>query len=150
MPLPFEVINMLEFILNNEGEKPVWTYEGNPLSISIAGNTHFVRARDVRIEHIVHTPENPTDDRTTYVFKSANGQTIDDITLNQSWERQSYGLKRYESQSFPMEHCVLIPEDASVLSCLAILLPVEGERKDYQYIALTDYLERKNAAAPVS
>lgn len=135
---------MLEFIFNNEGHKPEWTYDGKVLVIAISGSTHFVRGRDVRIEHIVHAPESPSADRTTYVFKSADGLSIDDITLLQSWERQTSGMKRYESQSFPMEHCVLIPEDASVLSCLALLLPVEDQRPGHQLIALTDYLEQKN------
>ncbi len=139
MPLSFGV-TMLELILTVKDNKHVWTFDGLPVSISITGTGHFVSARDVRIEHLISQDPKPGGDRNTYIFKSADGKNIDDVSLNQSWRRQG-AISRYESQSFPLVECVKLPADASVLTCLAVTRLIDANKGHFVTIPLLSYLE---------
>lgn len=130
---------MIEFVLDESGDKPVWTIDGLPVYIGMYGPSYHITATNVRITHVINEPESPDLDKNHYVFASADGTNIDSISLLQSWIRNTGGLKRYESQSFPMDKVVLIPEDASVMSCFAIQSSIAGAVCKTR-IPLTDYL----------
>lgn len=132
------------------GVKNEWLYDGHPIIISIGGSRHFIRAKDVEIEHIIEEPESPEKDRSVYLFRSRNGHDIDSITLFQSWiQLQSVG-RRYHSQSFPMEDVVQIPEGSSILDCLYIKIPEPKNIKGTYSLPINEYLERKNEATALS
>ena len=134
---------MLDFIMGEDEDKPVWSLDGYPISILIAGDRHYISGQNIRIVHIIEEPENPGDDRNTYIIKSQDGTTIDDIEICQTWERVTLGIKRYEGHSFPRAPVVHIPEDTSVVSCLAITLPTDNIHPGSERIPLSEYLARK-------
>lgn len=119
-----------------------WLYEGLPLGLALGGARHLVMAKEVAIEVVIDEPECPSNDRVAYLVRSTDGRKIDTICLMQSWVRESYGLRRYESQSFPCEDTVSIPEDHSFLDCLTIELPREPTGPHIR-IMFKDYLEQQ-------
>lgn len=148
LPLSFGV-TMLELILNVKDNKHVWELDGLPVSICISGTSHYVSAHDVRIEHFIGQDPKPGGDRNTYIFKSADGKSIDDISLVQSWRRPG-AISRYESHSFPLVECVKLPNDASILSCLAVSRLIDVAKGHYVTTPMLEYLEETNQLVKVS
>uniref|UniRef100_A0AB39CCN7 Uncharacterized protein n=1 Tax=Pseudomonas phage RVTF4 TaxID=3236931 RepID=A0AB39CCN7_9VIRU len=119
-----------------------WLYQGKPIGLGLGGSRHIMTAKDVRIEHIIEAPEDPQQDRSCLVFKSADGRKIDSVSFHQSWI-QMQQMRRYYSQSFPVTDTFELPEDASIIELLTI--EVQNDEKGSVTIYLKDYLERQRA-----